>query len=160
MARLPCLLSEALPRPAPAITELSLYLIWMTNLLAVALGAFSAFRAVVRSASRDLTDAAKIDGCGYWQIYWQVKLPILRPALGLIALFIVFFAIGDAVAPLLEMGGQVSPPLSPALYTLKMTAQGVSIGAGIFGLAMAGSLFLIPPVVAMFASPTAKRQRT
>lgn len=36
---------------------------------------------------KDLEDAARIDGCGRFGIYWHVALPLARPALAVVALF-------------------------------------------------------------------------
>lgn len=37
----------------------------------------------------ELEDAAHLDGCGYWRLYWHVILPLSRPALA--ALSVLFF---------------------------------------------------------------------
>lgn len=37
----------------------------------------------------ELEDAAQLDGCGYWRLYWHVILPLSRPALA--ALSVLFF---------------------------------------------------------------------
>ncbi|WAP60079.1 carbohydrate ABC transporter permease [Streptomyces sp. S465] len=39
----------------------------------------------------DVEEAARLDGCGYWRIYWQVILPMSRPLLTALA---VFFFLG------------------------------------------------------------------
>ncbi len=36
---------------------------------------------------RDLEDAARIDGCGYFRMFWQVFLPISKPALAAVAIY-------------------------------------------------------------------------
>jgi len=45
-------------------------------------GAFFVFLLVqfVRGVPRDLDEAAKIDGCGRWRIYWRILFPIMKPA--------------------------------------------------------------------------------
>ncbi|MCB4790437.1 MAG: carbohydrate ABC transporter permease [Elusimicrobia bacterium] len=35
----------------------------------------------------ELEDAAKIDGCSFWRIYWQIILPLSKPALATLATF-------------------------------------------------------------------------
>lgn len=35
----------------------------------------------------DLEDAARIDGCNRWQIWWHVALPLARPALAVIVIY-------------------------------------------------------------------------
>lgn len=36
---------------------------------------------------RDLEDAAFVDGCGYWGVYWHVILPLSRPILAALSVF-------------------------------------------------------------------------
>jgi raffinose/stachyose/melibiose transport system permease protein len=43
--------------------------------------------AFIRSLPKDLIDAANIDGASEWQIYWNVILPLIRPALATVAIF-------------------------------------------------------------------------
>jgi multiple sugar transport system permease protein len=35
----------------------------------------------------ELEDAAKIDGCSFWRIYWQIIIPLSKPALATLATF-------------------------------------------------------------------------
>ena len=46
-------------------------------------GAFSIFliRQFVMTVPRELDDAAKIDGCGYWRILWNIIVPCIGPAM-------------------------------------------------------------------------------
>ena len=56
----------------------------------VALGvpfAVVVLKGFMESASRDLCDAACIDGCSALQMYWHVMLPIVRPALVFVAIW-------------------------------------------------------------------------
>jgi multiple sugar transport system permease protein len=39
------------------------------------------------SMPRELEDAALVDGCGYWDVYWRVILPLSRPILSALAVF-------------------------------------------------------------------------
>lgn len=41
------------------------------------------------SIPRELEDAAIVDGCGYWQVYWKVIMPLSRPVFA--ALAVLFF---------------------------------------------------------------------
>jgi ABC-type glycerol-3-phosphate transport system permease component len=128
-----------------------LYALWGINLVVVALGTLFVLRHVLGGVPKDIAEAARIDGCGFWGVYWHVTLPAIKPALGLIGFLVVMAMCDDAVGPLIEGGG-----VSPAFYAYHATARGVSIGVGIFGLLMAGLLLLIPPVLAMFCQ--ARRQ--
>ncbi len=45
--------------------------------------AFSIFliRQFVRELPAELIDAARVDGAGWWSIYWRITLPLIKPAL-------------------------------------------------------------------------------
>lgn len=40
----------------------------------------------------ELMDAARMDGCSEWRIYWQIVLPLVKPALATLAIFIFLSA--------------------------------------------------------------------
>lgn len=40
------------------------------------------------SIPQELEDAAKIDGCGYFCIYWNIILPLSKPALATLGIFV------------------------------------------------------------------------
>ena len=40
-----------------------------------------------RSIPLELEESARMDGAGYFRIYWQINLPLIRPALATIAVF-------------------------------------------------------------------------
>lgn len=44
-------------------------------------------RAFFLSLPQDLEDAARIDGCGLFGIYWRILLPIAKPAVATVAVF-------------------------------------------------------------------------
>lgn len=41
----------------------------------------------MRGIPFELQEAATVDGAGIWRIYWHVVLPLVRPALGMVAIF-------------------------------------------------------------------------
>lgn len=45
------------------------------------------FRQFFSTLPKDLEDAARIDGCTEWQIYWRVMLPLTKPAIVTLAIF-------------------------------------------------------------------------
>jgi ABC-type glycerol-3-phosphate transport system permease component len=44
-------------------------------------------KAFMDDAPRELFDAARVDGCSAWQVYWHVALPLVRPALVFLAIW-------------------------------------------------------------------------
>ena len=54
-----------------------------------------------RDLPREIDDAAFIDGCTHLQLLWHIQLPVLRPALAVIAIFTFVFAWNELVLALM-----------------------------------------------------------
>lgn len=124
----------------------TLYPLWVPSVFA---GAFNVFllRQFLKGIPRDLEDAAKIDGCGYWRVYWHVMLPLVRPTLAAIAIFTFMATWNDFMGPLIYLNDQRLYPLSLGLFALNVQTGG---GAGSMGIMMAGSLLMTLPVIVIF----------
>lgn len=48
----------------------------------------------------ELLDAARVDGASEWRIYWQIVLPLARPALAVLTIFSVMWRWNDFLWPL------------------------------------------------------------
>lgn len=121
----------------------TLYPLWIGSLFANAFFVFLLYQ-FLRGVPRDLEDAALIDGCGYWRIYWHVVLPLIRPSLATIAIFTFMGAWNDFMGPLIYLNDQRLYPLSLGLYALNVQS------GGSMGMMMAGSLLMTLPVIAIF----------
>lgn len=51
----------------------------------------------------ELLDAARIDGASEWRIYWQIILPLAKPALAVLAIFSVMWRWNDFLWPLIVL---------------------------------------------------------
>lgn len=71
----------------------------------LAVDAFFVFLMVqfIRSLPRDLDDAARIDGCGHFQTFVRIILPLALPAIGTTALFTFINTWNDFLGPLLYL---------------------------------------------------------
>ncbi|OHE58797.1 MAG: hypothetical protein A2Y36_00790, partial [Treponema sp. GWA1_62_8] len=67
--------------------------------------AFSLFLLVnfFKKIPRDLEDSARIDGAGPFRIYWQIDLPLLKPALATVAMFNFIDVWNDFFFPLIML---------------------------------------------------------
>lgn len=65
-------------------------------------GAFNIFlmRQFFRTIPEEIADAARIDGCSEFGVYWRVMMPLSKPALITIAIFTFLFAWNDFIGPL------------------------------------------------------------
>jgi multiple sugar transport system permease protein len=109
-------------------------------------GAFNIFlmRQFFRSIPTELSDAAVIDGCNEFQIYWTIMMPLAKPALVSIAILSFLFTWNDFLGPLLYIK-------SPDLFTVSIGLAGFrSIMRSRWDLLMAASSAMTIPVVALF----------
>lgn len=97
----------------------------------------------------ELSDAARIDGCTEFGIWWRIVMPLSKPALAAVAIFAFRDAWDNFLAPLVYMAGRPElRPLAVGLYTLRG-------GAGQLPdthLLMALSTLMIIPMLIMFAA--------
>jgi multiple sugar transport system permease protein len=82
----------------------------------------------------DLSDAARIDGAGEFRIFWQIMLPLVRPALMVVAVFTLLYTWHDFFGPLIYLQDKAQYPLSLGLYAFKSqrTADWANIMMGSF----------------------------
>jgi len=92
----------------------------------------------------ELADAARLDGCSEWGIYWRIVLPLSRPALATVALLQFVAAWNDYGGPLLYLSDPEKFPLS---YGLE---QFVSAYSSETHLLMAASVLFTVPMVLLF----------
>jgi multiple sugar transport system permease protein len=92
----------------------------------------------------ELSDAARIDGCGEWGIYRRVILPLSRPALATVGLFTFIAAWNDFQGPLLYLNDERKATLSLGLQ------QFVSQHGAEWSLLMAASTLMTLPIVVLF----------
>jgi ABC-type glycerol-3-phosphate transport system permease component len=111
-----------------------------------AVGAFNVFllRQFFMTISTETDDAAKIDGAGVLTIYWRILLPLSKPALAAVAVFIFKAHWDDFLGPLIYLHSQ-------GMFTL---ALGLRAFQGEYGtdwnLLMAASLVVMLPVLLLF----------
>jgi multiple sugar transport system permease protein len=112
-----------------------------------ALGIFLMRQYVGSAVPRELIDAARMDGCGEWRIYWSVVLPLLGPALGTLGLITFINSWNNFVGPLVVMR-------SVEHYTLPLALRSMqSPNNTEWGALMAGSaIAMLPLLVAFFFS--------
>ena len=109
-------------------------------------GGFNIFllRQFFRSIPADLADAARIDGCNEFGIYWRIMMPLAKPALATIAIFTFLGTWNDFLGPLLYLK-------SPELYTVSIGLAGFrSVMRTRWDLLMAASTAMVLPVVVLF----------
>jgi multiple sugar transport system permease protein len=98
-----------------------------------------------RTIPRELDDAAKIDGCGPFRIYWKIVLPLSLPALATAAIFTFIFTWDDFFGPLVYLNDIHS-------YTVQLGLRSFvdSTGKSDWGALFAMSVLTLLPVLFFF----------
>ncbi len=108
--------------------------------------AFGTFwmRAYFRSASREVVEAARLDGAGHLRIFWSVLLPMARPAVTTMMVLFFMWTWNEFLLPLVVIpsGELLTAPLGLALFQGQYTA-GTSLLA-------AGAVLVATPVVIFY----------
>jgi multiple sugar transport system permease protein len=109
--------------------------------------AFSIFllRQFFMTIPSELSDAARIDGCGEIGIFTRIILPLSRPALAVVALFAFMGAWNDFLGPLIYLQ-------RPEQFTLALGLQNLQSqhGGTPWHHLMAASVLVILPVLVLF----------
>ncbi len=110
-------------------------------------GAFNIFllRQFYMQIPRELDEAATIDGCSHWGIFWRVILPLSKPALAVVALFHFMFVWNDFLAPLIFLTHRDQFTLALGLQLYQSKA-----GNTPWNLLMAASTLVVAPVVLLY----------
>ena len=93
---------------------------------------------------KELEEAAILDGCNRWQVFWKVMLPLTRSGLVALGIFTSVFAYKDLMWPLIVNMSLEKMPLAAGLASL----QGQY--STNFPQLMAGSMIAIWPMLIIF----------
>ncbi len=98
-----------------------------------------------RSMPRDLDESAYIDGCGTFRVFWNILLPLMKPALFSAGLFQFMWTWNDFMNPLIFINSVNKYPLSLALR------MSLDIGANVaWNQVLAIALVSVIPLIVLF----------
>ena len=98
-----------------------------------------------RGIPRELDEAAMMDGCSPWRIYWKIMLPLSVPVLVTAGIFTFIFTWDDFFAPLIYLNDQTKYTATLALRTfVDSTAE--SNWSGLFAM----SVLTVLPIFVIF----------
>lgn len=120
-----------------------------------AVDAFAIFwmRQVIASVPDELLDAARVDGCGEFGLYWRIVVPVIRPGLAGLAVLTVMNIYNDFVWPVVVASSERMATLQVVLSTLASTISGNKIGADyatVTGELLAASTVALVPLLVIF----------
>ncbi|MBG6215214.1 multiple sugar transport system permease protein [Cryobacterium sp. CAN_C3] len=123
---------------------------WLDTLWAVIVpgsaGAFGVFflRQFFVSLPAEIEEAARVDGAGDFRIFWQIILPLSRPALATLAVLSFLTNWNDFIWPIYVLLSPENLTLQPGLSVLQGTYSTH------FGIVMAGAVIASLPVLILF----------
>jgi multiple sugar transport system permease protein len=115
-------------------------IIWVYQLVTLPLLIW-VLRSYFEDISPDIEQAAMVDGYPWWQIFWQILMPLVRPGLAAAALLAFVFAWNNFIFPLVLGGSNVQ--------TVTVSALGyISSAQGFFNrMAAASVVSSLPQIV-------------
>lgn len=104
-------------------------------------------RGYMNSVPKELDEAAKIDGCGFFQTFYRVILPILKPIMATVALLSFRGGWNEYILPLVfTMTNKAKRPLTVGVTLLKNSGD----GAAAWNIMFAGATIAIVPMLLIY----------
>jgi len=112
-------------------------------------GAFGTFllRQYFLTIPRDLVDAARMDGASLFDIFWRVYMPLSKPAVAALSIFVFKDAWNDLLRPLVYLPTDMQK--TTLTVGLAFFQQQLQMG-GKFTVLMAGAFLSIVPLLIIF----------
>ncbi|WP_036452613.1 sugar ABC transporter permease [Mycoplasma buteonis] len=95
------------------------------------------------TVSTELDDSAKVDGCGNWGVFFKVLIPVILPALIMVALWSFLIPFTDIILPQFVLADITNTTLAVGLQSFLNNQQDVQAGAYAIGTILAS----IPPFI-------------
>jgi len=114
--------------------------------MAPALGIFL-MKQFIQAIPNELLDAARIDGCSEFAIYSKIIIPLIRPALGTLAIITFLGSWNSFTWPLVILRSDAMMTLPIGLARLTENVPGKTRD---FGVIMAAATLVSVPVIAVF----------
>lgn len=102
------------------------------------------FRQFCVGLPKDYAEAARIDGCGEARIFFQIYVPLMKPAFGAMTILTGLGVWNDFLWPLVILRSTENLTLAPGLLSA-MTPHGNN-----YDLLFAGSLMAVIPIIILF----------
>jgi multiple sugar transport system permease protein len=99
----------------------------------------------IRTIPAELDEAATIDGCGKFRLFWRIILPLVAPAMATAAIFSFYWRWEDLLGPVLYLN-------KPSMYTVSMALKMFldSDTLSNWGAMFAMSTVSLIPIIAVF----------
>lgn len=112
--------------------------------LASAFGIFWMRQHMSSTVTDELIQAARIDGCNSWQVFWRIAFPVVRPASFVLGLITFTSVWNDFMWPFIVLK-------SPELFTVQIALKQLQANRSVdVALALGGSFFATVPLLIVF----------
>ncbi|HWV22625.1 MAG TPA: carbohydrate ABC transporter permease [Thermomicrobiales bacterium] len=125
----------------------TLWPLWAGNLFGSAFYIFM-LRQFLLTIPQDLVDSARLDGAGFLRIYWNIMLPLIRPAMVAVAIFEFNAKWNDFMGPLIYLNNPNRYTMALGLASFK--SDFAELGTQWSLLLAASVIFTIPMVILFF----------
>jgi len=112
----------------------------------VSVGSIFLMKQFIQSLPSSLMDAARIDGCGEFRLFWKVVMPLARPGLAVLAIFTFVGQWSSFFWPLLIANDTAHRVIQVGLATFKYE------NTTDYGAMMAGAVLASIPIAILFVS--------
>lgn len=112
-------------------------------------GAFNVFlfRQFFKTIPEDFSDAARMDGCSEFGIFWRIFVPLSTPVFITVSIFTFLFSWNDFIGPLLYINSPEKFTIALGLATYRSM---LGVGRTRWDLLMAASVSMTAPIVLLF----------
>jgi ABC-type glycerol-3-phosphate transport system permease component len=103
------------------------------------------------SIPSEMDDAARIDGCSTFMIYWRIILPLSKPALATVAIFSFLEQWNDFLGPIIYLNDTSKHTLAVAMQFYRQQSSGTMFGpTRTWAHLMVVSLLVMLPCLLLF----------
>jgi ABC-type glycerol-3-phosphate transport system permease component len=154
-----CLMTMMIPGQVTMVPVFIIFkqLGWVNSFKPLVVPAFFAsayniflLRQFFRTIPEELSDSARIDGANELQILTYIMLPLIKPALAVVALFSFMGAWNDYMGPLIYINQSDKYTISLGLASLSATLSQVGIKGLAYPYLMAVSTIVTIPIILIF----------
>lgn len=102
------------------------------------------FRQFFMTIPKELAEASRVDGCPEPRIYWQIILPLAKPAIASVILFEFMWTWNDFMGPLLYLSKEANWTLTLGLLQFRSDKETA------WELLMAASTLMVVPAIVLY----------
>ncbi|ADU28950.1 carbohydrate ABC transporter permease [Evansella cellulosilytica] len=92
----------------------------------------------------EIIEAAKIDGCSNFRVYWNIVVPMILPAFATLGIIVFMFVWNDFLWPIVVLRDQ-------AVHTLQVALRALNDARQVdYGMIMSGTFWATVPLIIVF----------